>query len=376
MKEALSSRERFNRVAARGEADRAVFDLCGCPQTLIDYEETREALKNHLGFSGEKRGGFPLDERILERFDIDTRIVGGMPTPKTVHNRAEGEVCYDSYGIGSRPVNGHYEICHNPLNDATIDEMLAYPLPEAADVDRFLIRAWGERARLLHETTDYAIVAEHPVLGVFEIGCWLFGFDDYLYRLAAEPELVHAFSRRILDYQKGVIDIYYRELGPWIDCTTSGDDFGMQTGTFMSVDMFNECIAPYFSERISYTKKYTAAFYQHHTCGSVYSLIPSLVKCGVDIINPIQPGAYMMEPERLKKEYGPVLSFWGGIDTQELLPHRSAEAVEAEVKRILSIMGNEGYILSPAHCIQQDVPAENIAAIYAGAQDYYKIKHT
>ena len=31
---------------------------------------------------------------------------------------------------------------------------------------------------------DYAVMAEHLVLGVFELGCWMFGFDDYLYRLA------------------------------------------------------------------------------------------------------------------------------------------------------------------------------------------------
>jgi uroporphyrinogen decarboxylase len=369
----MTHRERFKRAAARENADRAVFDLSGCPQTLVDYRETREALKACLGLEGEDQGGFPLDERILTYFDIDTRMVGGMPTPETVHCRVEGEIRYDSYGIGYKPINGHYEICHNPLKDADIGEMLAYPLPKAEDVDRNLVRAWGERARFLHENTDYAIVAEHPVLGVFEIGCWLFGFDDYLYRMAAEPELVHAFSRRILDYQKGVIDIYYRELGPWIDCTTSGDDFGMQTGTFVSVSMFNECIAPYFRERIAATKKYTAAFYQHHTCGSVYSLIPDLVTCGVDIINPIQPGAYMMEAERLKKDYGSIISFWGGVDTQELLPRASPGEVEEEVRRLLSIMGNSGYILSPAHCIQQDVPAENITAIYRGAQAYYSL---
>ena len=368
----MTHRERYKRVASHEKADRAVFDLCGCPQTLIDYPLTREALKAYLGFSGKDEGSFPLDERILKVFDIDTRLVGGMPTPETIHNRVEGEIHYNSYGIGSRPVNGHYEICHNPLKDATIDEMMAYPLPEAAMVDKDLIRTWGEQAKYLHENTDYAIIASHPVLGVFETGCWLFGFDDYLYRLAAEPELVHAFSRRILDYQKEVIDIYYSELGPWIDCTTSGDDFGMQTGTFMSVDMFNEYIAPYFSQRIRHTKKYTDAFYEHHTCGSVHSLIPSMKKCGVDILNPIQPGTYMMEPERLKKDYGSTLTFWGGIDTQELLPRSSSEAVEEEVKKILAIMGNEGYILSPAHCIQQDVPVENIAAIYRAARSYYK----
>jgi uroporphyrinogen decarboxylase len=332
---------------------------------LIDYPETREALALFLDIKGEKEGDFPLDDRILRRFGIDTRLVGGMPTPDTVHNREENGVLYNSYGIGYRMVNGHYEICHNPLTDCGIDEMIAYPMPEACDIDRALIKKWAENAEYLHRCTDYAIVAEHPVLGVFEIGCWMFGFDDYLYRMAAEPEIVHAFSNRVLGYQKEVIELYYGALGRYIDCTTSGDDFGMQTGPFMSVGMFSELVKPYFKERIDYTKKFTDAFYQHHTCGSVYDLIPELIDCGVDILNPIQPGVYMMEPERLKAEYGDKVAFWGGIDTQKILPRGSVEDVKKAVSGILSLMGDKGgYILSPAHCIQHDVPVANIAAIY------------
>jgi uroporphyrinogen decarboxylase len=361
----LTHRERFKRAMTHETVDRAVYDLCGCPQTLIDAPDMPEELLAYLGLKGPKQGDFPLDERILERFDIDTRIVGGMPTPKTVHNRVEGEIYFDSYGIGSRFINGHYEFCYNPLKGATIDKMLAWPMPDAANIDISLIKGWAEKAKYLHENTDYAVVAEHPVLGVFEIGCWLFGFDDYFYRLAAEPELVHAFSERVLGYQKKVIDIYYGMLGPYIDCTTSGDDFGMQTSSFMSAAMFQEMIKPYLKERITYTKNYTNAFYQHHTCGSVYVLIPDLVDCGIDILNPIQPGTYMMEPERLKKDFGSRLSFWGGIDTQKLLPEGSVEDVRAAVSRILTIMGTDGgYILSPAHCIQPDVPVANLAAIY------------
>ncbi len=368
----MTSRERFFRAARHQAVDRAVFDLCGCPQTLIDGDATRAALTGLLDVTGPKQGEFPLDERALARLGVDTRIVGGMPTPKTVHNRQEGGILYDSYGIGSRMVNGHYEICHNPLRDATIDEMMAYPLPEAEDVDLTLIKSWASRARWLHERTDYAVVAEHPVLGVFEIGCWLFGFDDYLYRLLAEPELVHAFSQRVLAYQMRVIELYYGAIGPYIDCTTSGDDFGMQTGPFMSKATFDEMVAPYLKRRIAHTRRHTDAFYQHHTCGSVHPLIPSLIECGVDILNPIQPGTRQMEPERLKADYGARIAFWGGIDTQDLLPNGSVEQVKAEVCRILSIMGTDGgFILSPAHCIQPDVPARNIIAIYDGARAYY-----
>ena len=367
----MTHRERFRKVATREPADRAVFDLCGCPQTLIDYEETRAGLSAYLGITGEKQGQFPLDERILQRFDIDTRVVGGMPTPRAVHDRNENGVHYNCYGIGYKNVNGHYEICHNPLKDCTIDYMLAFPMPEAENIDMNLIQRWAERARMLHETTDYAIIAEHPVLGVFEIGCWMFGFEDYLYRFAAEPEIVHAFSERVLAYQKRVIEIYYGALGKYIDCTTSGDDFGTQTGTFISAAMFRENIKPYLKERVRYTKTFTDAFYQHHTCGSVYSLIPDFADCGIDIINPIQPGTYMMEPERLKRDYGHMLAFWGGIDTQELLRNGNAEDIKTEVWRILDIMGTAGYILSPAHCIQPDVPPSNVAAIYESAKAYY-----
>ena len=367
----MTHRERFHAVANHRQADRTIYDLCGSPQTVVDYPATRDRLARLLGIAGEKQGPFCIDERVLDALDIDTRLVGGMPTPATSHCRRENGVSYDSWGIGSRPVNGHMEICHNPLKDAGMDEVMAYEFPDPANVDMHQVRLWSEQAEHLHNRTDYAVIAEHPVLGVFELGCWMFGFDDYLYRLAAEPEVVHAFSDRVLAYQKEIIRKYYGALGRWIDCTTSGDDFGMQAGPFMSTAMFDEMIKPYLKERIAYTKQFTDAFYKHHTCGSVHNFIPSLIDCGVDILNPIQPGAYRMEPERLKADFGGKIAFWGGIDTQHLLPQGTARQVKDEVKQVLSIFGDSGYILSPAHTIQSDVPAENVIAIYDGAKEYY-----
>lgn len=370
----MTHRERFYKTVTHQDPDRAVYDLTGSPQTNVDYEVTRTELARLLGVSGEKEGHFNLDSRVLEKLDIDTRRIGGMPTPPTGHTRVENGVHYNSWGIGEREVDGHMEICYNPLKDCTIDEMMAYEFPDPDKIDRRLIDTWVSQAKYLHEQTDYAVIAEHPVLGVFELGCWMLGFDDYLYRLAGEPEFVHAFSERVLEYQKRVIEIYYGALGKYIDCTTSGDDFGTQRGPFMSTGMFDECIKPYLKERVAYTKQYTDAFYKHHTCGSVYNFIPSLIECGVDILNPIQPGVYMMECERLKAEFGDKISFWGGIDTQHLLSQGSVEDVKAEVKHILSVMDKDGgYILSPAHTIQYDVPAQNIIAIYEGANEYYNL---
>jgi len=369
----MTHRERFTAAVTHQPTDRAVFDLCGSPQTLVDFQQTKDALAQLLGITGEKQGPFCVDERILKAFDIDTRLIGGMPTPWTSHCGEKDGVHYDCFGIGWQDDGGYMQICVNPLKDATIDQVMAFEFPDPAKTDMDLIRRWAGQAKALRENTDYAVIAEHPVLGVFELGCWMFGFDDYLFRLAGEPETVHAFSQRVLDFQKGMIERYYGEIGPFIDATTSGDDFGTQTGPFMSTDMFDELIKPYFKERIAYTKKHTDAFYKHHTCGSVHNFIPSLIDCGVDILNPIQPGVYMMEHERLKQDFGDKIAFWGGIDTQHLLPEGTQEQVKEEVKRILKIMDQSGgYILSPAHTIQYDVPAENVIAMYEGAKEYYK----
>lgn len=369
----MTHRERFYAAVQHQQADRVVFDLSGSPQTNVDSAKVREDLGKLLCFPTPAPSPYLLDERILVALDIDTRRIGGMPTPKTRHARREGEVSYDSFGIGYKQVNGHGEICHNPLRDADIDTVASYEFPNPEEVDRKLIKKWAEQAKFLKENTEYAVIAEHPVLGVFELGCWMFGFDDYLYRLAAEPEVVHLFSERFLRYQKRVTEIYYGEIGRYIDCTTSGDDFGTQTGPFMSTAMFQELIKPYFKQRVQYTKKFTDGFFKHHTCGSVHNFIPDLIDCGVDILNPIQPGVYMMEAERLKKDYGDKMCFWGGVDTQYLLPRGSKEEIRAEVFRLLSVLGeNGGYILAPAHTVQPDVPAENLLEVYLSAKDFYK----
>jgi uroporphyrinogen-III decarboxylase len=44
--------------------------------------------------------------------------------------------------------------------------------------------------------------------------------------------------------------------------------------------------------------------------------------------------------------------------------------VRAEVRRLIGILGAQGgYILSPAHVFQEDVPLENIAALYRAGLD-------
>jgi uroporphyrinogen decarboxylase len=183
--------------------------------------------------------------------------------------------------------------------------------------------------------------------------------------MAAEPDFVNHFFEIILQYQKKINAIYYGAIGPYIHYTTSGDDFGTQKGPFISPAMFRRMIQPVMAERIRHMRTYTDAAAFHHSCGSIRTLIPLLIDAGVDILNPIQPNAFEMEPERLKAEFGDTLTFYGGVDTQQILPHGTPEEVREEVRRLIGILGRDGgYVLAPAHVFQEDVPLENIAALY------------
>jgi len=78
-----------------------------------------------------------------------------------------------------------------------------------------------------------------------------------------------------------------------------------------------------------------------------------------------------MDTKELKKKYGDSMSFWGGIDTQRVLPRGTVKDVEEEVKkRIDDLAKGGGYLFAPVHNIQPDVPPENIIAMYKTGLSY------
>ncbi|MDA1257650.1 MAG: hypothetical protein O3C10_07385, partial [Chloroflexi bacterium] len=76
-----------------------------------------------------------------------------------------------------------------------------------------------------------------------------------------------------------------------------------------------------------------------------------------------------MDPGRLKAEFGNDVCFWGGIDTQRVLPFGSPEEVAQEVRDRIGDLGRGGgYVLASVHNIQSEVPPENIVAMFDTAR--------
>lgn len=372
-------RENFKKLINHTNC-RPMVDLGGCPQAYLTANQ-EERLKVFLGFETEKEKellpfgqSYNIDERILKEYDIDFRGVGYILTPPNSHYRSISSDRYiDEWGIERKFTGLYWDIVKMPLKEASYDDIKAYQFPEPKSIKEADINKIKQSAEYLYNNTDYIICASHPVYGIFELGCWMFGFDDFLLKMALEPESVELFFQRVLEYQKEVNQIYYSAIGKYIHITTSGDDFATQNSTFVSQGMFNSQIAPYFKKRICDVKNYTQAKFLHHSCGNVFSLIPSLIDCGVDILNPIQPCSKEMNPENLKNSFGKDIIFHGGFDTQDLLLNGTKEQIKLGVSTLFSqLHKNGGYIFATAHIIQDDIPTQNIDTLFRAANDFKK----
>jgi uroporphyrinogen decarboxylase len=109
-----------------------------------------------------------------------------------------------------------------------------------------------------------------------------------------------------------------------------------------------------------------------HSCGSIADLLPDLIEIGVEIINPVQTSARGMDPERLKREFGRDLTFWGGgCDTQHLLPYGTGQEIAEQVRQRIETFGRGGgYVFTQVHNILPNVPPQNIVAMVEAAKTY------
>ena len=158
----------------------------------------------------------------------------------------------------------------------------------------------------------------------------------------------------------------------------SGTDFGTQVSTFCSVETYRRLWMPYYKRVNDWIHKNTNWKTFKHCCGSIRSLIPSLIESGFDILNPVQISAEGMDAKRLKSEFGKDIVFWGGgIDTQHTLPFGTPEEVYHEVLQNIEIFADGGgYVFNPVHNVQSNVPLENILAMFKALNEVRDIHST
>ena len=373
---AMTSRERVLTALNHEEPDRVPLDLGGLTTTI--ETDPYEELKEYLGIEGETEA-FVRDHvaphpEVLDKFNIDTRYIRVKP-PKNFKAKIDPDNSYvDEWGTRWKkpPTSLYWDPVDHPLKAATIEDLKTHPWPDPDDPGRY--EGLRKEAKRLKEETDFAVIADQPVLGLFESG-WVFlcGPEKFFMDMALNPDFVHAFFEKLTDLQIRYYKNYLEQVGEYIDVIMTSDDLGTERGPLVSMEHFRELVKPYQKKLWQIIKQYTDAKLFLHSCGSVSRFIPDLIEMGVDILNPVQVAAKEMDTKQLKSEFGNQITFWGGIDTQSVLPFGTPDDVEEEVKkRIADLAPGGGYVLTAVHNIQKGVSPENFCRMYEAANEYGK----
>jgi len=203
----------------------------------------------------------------------------------------------------------------------------------------------------------------------FERAWSLRTMEELLADMAINQSETHKLFDGILEHHLKLLDII---LERDFEAVYFGDDWGQQRGLIMGPKYWREYIKPGFKamfEKVKNKGKYVVL----HSCGDLSEIMGEVIDIGMDVYNTVQPEIYDLK--KLKEEYGKHMTIYGGISTQQFLPHASVSECREQAKWMIENMGRGGgLILSPTHAVTPDIPAENIIALADTAREMGKQK--
>jgi len=383
MKEKMTHRERLLTALSHREPDRVPVDLGGTYATGITVR-AYENLKRHLGLQHPTllmRKWSEIaktDESVLQSLDVDTRVIMPRADPGWVEGWREKVLpdgtSLDEWGVPRiKPPDGFWFISHSPLaGDKSLDDLERYPWPDPHDRDRF--QGLKEQAAFLRKTTDCALITMFPRPFV-SLSQFLRGYNDWFTDLILNREFIETMMEKILQICLGIGRHLLEAVGDEVDCVFVHDDLGTTDSLMMSPQMYREMIKPRHKQIFDLIRNMTRAKIIYHCDGAIHPLIQDFIDIGVDVLNPVQVSAKGLDTDTLKQEFGDHLSFWGGIDTNYVLPKGTVEEVKDEVKkRINHLAKGGGYVVASVHNILDEVPPENVVAMLNTAVEYGKYR--
>ena len=353
----MKSRERvlkaFKRLPGLPDRIPLQFDLC---RQLSDY------LGNQLGIPVNYTEN--LYEDVTYRISAnELRIALGSDVVITgasvsddyqIVKDADG-TWLNEYQMRMRQGDIYVEVVDYPLAHAeTRADIEAYQFPDPDAPGRFR----DAEALVKKYKNDYLIFGDVEVT-VFSLAHQLVGMEKLLIDMMMETEYVVPLFEACAEYQT---QIGLRLIEKGVDAIWFGDDFGTQTSLIIPPETFCDQLKPIYKKMVDRFKLAKPDIIPILHCdGAVASLLEDICEIGFEVFNPVQPDVPGHLPQDMKDNFGDKFAFWGAVDQQELLPNGTDEELERDIIEKISVLGkNGGYMIAPAHILQNDVSPERV----------------
>jgi uroporphyrinogen decarboxylase len=346
---AMTTQERVRRMFEHKEADRIPITDSPWHGTILRWQ----------------REGMPVGMPWEKFFDVD--LFGQLAVDvsprypeQTIEETDEYRIYTTAYGVTIRQ--------HKEIIDST-PEFLSYKITDAD--------TWREaKARMTpsDDRINWALLDQNYkqwrqegrwITGAFWFGfdvlhSWASGIENVLVAMAQDPEWVVDAFNHYLDMNIALYDRMWAK-GYEFDSIFWWDDMGYKLTPFFSTRMYRELLKPAHKRAIewAHAKGIKAEL---HSCGFIEPLLPDLLDCGLDGLNPIEVKAGM-NPLKIKDLYGDRLVLHGGVNA---VLWDKPELIKEEIKKVLpGLKKDGGYIFSSDHSIPSSVSLEDFRHIVA-----------
>ena len=220
------------------------------------------------------------------------------------------------------------QVVKGPLEDWS--KLDSYIPPDPTDPFYFKI-AEEEIARA---GDSYVCLTSHFTL--IERLHMLHGFARTMEDFYYEPEKIERVLDMILDFKIAQVDEFHRRFGDRVHGVFLTDDWGTQTGTFVSPAIFDD----FFFNRY---KTLVSRYHEHgyhfilHSCGRINDFVDRFIDIGVDVMNMQQPRAYGID--EIGSRFAGRIAFLATVDIQSTLPSNDPVAIRDEAHELVEKWG-------------------------------------
>jgi uroporphyrinogen decarboxylase len=193
---------------------------------------------------------------------------------------------------------------------------------------------------------------------------YLRGYENLLLDIGEEDIMLADLIGQITEFWQNII---HRWADVGADGIFFGDDLGMQHSLPMSPASWRKFILPSY-KIFGKTCQHHNLLSSLHTDGYIIDIIPDLITCGFDILNPQD---LVNGLDRLAYSAKGKIAIMLDIDRQKIIPFGTPEEIDAHILNCIKTLGSPQGGLLLIHGIYTGVPLRNIEALFKSMEKYH-----
>ncbi len=195
--------------------------------------------------------------------------------------------------------------------------------------------------------------------GFFENFNSIFGIQNHLMWLILYPDELYELYRRQVEWTKLYAD---KCIGLGADMIHISDDWGSQKDLLFSPDVWKELIFPHVKSVVDHVHS-KGIMCSLHSDGNVLKVADGIADIGFDMVHPWQENAGMPYDVYLKK-YADRFAILGGVCVQSAIGILPRKQLEAEIRRVFSVLKGKRWIVCTSHFVQNHCSMDDLEFAY------------